>query len=118
MAVQRHARPFVAVFLTLLVACALLPLNLWPFSNWELFSRVRSPLERTWEVVALERGGRVVRTVVRGPTSCATLLRTGSAQSVRVYHVERVLSERVGRHAALHRTLAATCTARGLHASG
>jgi hypothetical protein len=116
-AAPRFARPFVAVFIATLVVCALAPLNLWPFSNWELFSRLRSPLETSWEAVAVERGGRVVRLGVAGPTSCAALLRIESARSVSIYRVQRVLSERVGRHAALRRTVAATCTAKDVHAS-
>jgi hypothetical protein len=117
-AAPRYARPFVAVFVATLVICALAPLNLWPFSNWELFSRLRSPLETSWEVVAVERSGRVVRSGVAEPASCATLLRIDSARSVSIYHVELVLSQRVGRHAALRRTLTATCTAKDVHASG
>lgn len=117
-AAPRYARPFVAVFITMLVVCALAPLNLWPFSNWELFSRLRSPLETSWQALVVERGGRVVRSGVAGPASCATLLRIDSARTVRIYRVERLLSQRVGRHAALHGTIAATCSAKDAHASG
>jgi hypothetical protein len=117
-AAPRYARPFVAVFITTLVVCALAPLNLWPFSNWELFSRLRTPLETSWEAVVVERGGHVVRYGVAGPPSCAALLRLETARSATLYHVELLLSQRVGRRAALHRTVAATCTAKGVHASG
>jgi hypothetical protein len=129
----RHARPFVAAFLAMLVVCALAPLNLWPFSSWELFSRLRSDRVSAWEAVAVE-DGRSVRAlsfqslprVARSErlafgerdAVCDWLLgprmRFGEhAAQVRIYHLERVLSNRHGeRAAAPSRTRVWTCTAR------
>jgi hypothetical protein len=64
-AAPRYARPFVAIFVGMVVVCALAPLNLWPFSNWELFSRLRGPVESYWEAV-VEDHGLVVAEVMDG----------------------------------------------------
>jgi hypothetical protein len=121
-AAPRYARPFVAIFVGIVVVCALAPLNLWPFSNWELFSRLRGPAESYSEAV-VEHQGRVVVDFTIGPhTACVPLLRNATARfgpstDVRIYHVERLLSDRIGAHAAPpHRTLVATCTAKGVRA--
>ena len=121
-AAPRHARPFVAIFVGMVVVCALTPLNLWPFSNWELFSRLRGPVENYWEAT-VEHHGRVVVDYTIGPhTACAPLLRSatvrfGPATDVRIYHVERLLSDRIGARATPpDRTLVATCTAKGVRA--
>jgi hypothetical protein len=120
-AAPRYARPFVAIFIGMVVVCALAPLNLWPFSNWELFSRVRGPVETSWEAVVEHHG--VVADYTIGPhTACGPLLRRakilfGQTTDVQIYHVERLLSDRVGAHAAApRRTLVTTCTANGSHA--
>ena len=47
------------VFLATLVVCALGGFNLWPYSNWELFSRLRTDQETGWDVVALDSVGDV-----------------------------------------------------------
>ena len=120
-AAQRYARPFVAIFIGMVVICALAPLNLWPFSNWELFSRLRRPVESSWEAV-VEHHGVVAHYPIAPHTACAPLLRSatvrfGQATEVRIYHVERLLSDRIGAHAVPpDRTLVATCTARGVRA--
>jgi hypothetical protein len=118
-AAPRYARPFVAIFVGMVVICALVPLNLWPFSKWELFSRLRGPVESYSEAV-VELHGRVVVDYTIGPhTACAPLLRSatvrfGLATDVRVYHVERLLSDRIDAHEGPpERTLVATCTAKG-----
>jgi hypothetical protein len=119
----RYARPFVAVFLAVLVVCAIVPLNLWPFSNWELFSRLRTPVVTSWEAVAVERNRTIVDYAISGATTCGPLLRSADARlgpttRVTVYHLERLLSHRVGRHAAApRRTRAYTCTTKGGHAT-
>ena len=64
----RHARPFVALFLAALVVCPLAVVNLWPFSSWELFSRLRTDRQTTWEAVAVDRAGRE-RTMIRSARS-------------------------------------------------
>jgi hypothetical protein len=118
--VPRYARPFVAAFLALVVICALAPLNLWPFSNWELFSRLRTPQVTSWEAVAIGRSGgehhyplAPVRVADR-ERLCATWLREGN-RIIRVYRLERLLSHRAGRHAApANETLAWLCTAKGV----
>lgn len=120
----RYARPFVAVFVGMLVLCALVPLNLWPFSNWELFSRLRGPVESSWHAVVIEPNGQARDYSIPPRSACAPLLRTatlrfGPVTGVRIYHVEQRLSGGDGVHAAsLHQTLVATCTAKGARASG
>ena len=120
-AAPRYARPFVAIFVGMVVVCALVPLNLWPFSNWELFSRLRGPVQSSWEAV-VEHHGRVADYTIGPHTACAPFLRSatvrfGPATDVRIYHVERLLSDRVGaRQAPPHRTLVATCATKGIHA--
>ena len=120
-AAPRYARPFVVVFVGLVVACALMPLNLWPFSNWELFSRLRGPVESRW-VAVVQHDGLVVDYAVGPHTACGSLLRDaaarfGPATGVRIYRMERFLSNRVGAQAAPpHRTLMVTCTAKGARA--
>jgi hypothetical protein len=122
-AAPRHARPFIAVFLGLVVVCALTPLNLWPFSNWELFSRLRGPVESRWEAV-VEHNGLAVADTTGPRRACGPLLRSatarfGPATSVRIYHVELLLSNRSGSHAAPpSRILVVTCAAKGASAPG
>jgi hypothetical protein len=120
-AAPRYARPFVAIFVGMVVVCALVPLNLWPFSNWELFSRLRGPVQSYWEAVVRHHG--LVADYAIGPhTACAPLLRSatvrfGPATDVRIYHVERLLSERVGaRRAPADRRLVAACATKGVRA--
>jgi hypothetical protein len=121
-AAPRYARPFVAAFVGMVVVCALAPLNLWPFSNWELFSRLRGPVE-TFREAVVEHHGRVVVDYTIGPhTACVPLLRNatarfGPATDVRIYQVKRLLSDRTEAHAAApSRTLVATCTTKGVRA--
>ena len=120
-AAPRYARPFVAIFVGMVMVCALAPLNLWPFSNWELFSRLRGPVESHWEAV-VQHDGRVVDYAVGPHTACGPLLRNaaarfGPATGVRIYQIERLLSDRVGAHAAPpYRALVVTCTAKGARA--
>jgi len=120
-AAPRYARPFVAIFIGMVVVCALAPLNLWPFSNWELFSRLRGPVESSWEAV-VEHHGVVADYPVAPHRACAPLLRSatvrfGPVTEVRIFYVERLLSDRIGAHAEPpDRTLVATCTAKGVRA--
>jgi len=120
----RYARPFVVVFVGMLVVCALAPLNLWPFSNWELFSRLRGPTENIWQAVVTQPNGRSLSYSIGPHTACAPLLRSararfGPATGVRIYHSERLLSDRVsGRAAAPYRTIVVTCSSKGARASG
>ena len=121
-AAPRYARPFVATFVAIVVACALAPLNLWPFSNWELFSRVRGPVESSW-VAIVEHHGLVAEYTVGSHTACAPLLRGATARFgpttvVRIYHAERLLSDRIGaREVPPSLTPVATCTAKGVRAA-
>jgi hypothetical protein len=121
-AAPRYARPFVAVFVGMIVACALVPLNLWPFSSWELFSRIRGPIENSWAAVVIEPNGHALDYSIRPQTGCAPLLRSatgrfGPTTEVRIYHVQRLLSDRVDGHAAPpFRTFVVTCRARGSRA--
>lgn len=53
----RYARPFVVLFLTALVVCAVASLNAWPFSNWRLFSSLRADRQTSWQAVAVDTTG-------------------------------------------------------------
>jgi len=119
----RYARPFVVVFVGMLVVCALAPLNLWPFSNWELFSRLRDPVVNSWVAVVSAHDVRV-RDLPIGPhTGCNAFLRSvtarfGPATGVRIYRVERLLPDGDESHPALpYRTLVVACAPRGARAS-
>lgn len=144
----RYARPFVALFLGALVVCALAPLNAWPFSNWELFSRLRTDQQTRWEIVAVDRAGRergypiaslqlsyrgfvsVVANFSRRSAAdrdaiCVAWLRGATEQFgpstrlVKIYHQEWLLSDRRGTRAAPpQRTLAWICTATGAREAG
>jgi hypothetical protein len=57
-AAPRYARPFVLLFLATLVVCAAAGLNLWPFSSWELFSRLRTDQAAGWDALAVDSAGR------------------------------------------------------------
>ena len=138
-----HARSFVAVLLATLVVCALVPLNLWPFSNWELFSRLRMDRQTGWALVAVDSTGRVrafpVASLTRGYRGLASVMTDFSQRSaterdavcaawlsnarerfgsstrlVRIYRLEWLLSDRQGNRAAPpHSTLAWICTEKG-----
>jgi hypothetical protein len=123
-AAPRYARPFVALFLATLVVCALVPLNLWPFSNWELFSRLRTDEQTGWEAVTVDGAGRKHDYALARDVSCAAWLhdstvRYGSGtRVVRVYRVEWELSDRHGnRKAPRERTLAGVCAAKDARAT-
>jgi hypothetical protein len=56
--VPRGARPFVAVFLALMIACALFVWEPWPLTSFRLFSQLRLDEQTSWVVKANEtRGG-------------------------------------------------------------
>ena len=147
MAAPRYARPFVALFLATLVVCAVAAWNLWPFSNWELFSRLRTDRLTGWEAVAVDRAGREradpITSSAHGYRGFAFIMADFSARSaadrnaicvtwldgatdewgastrlVRIYHVVRQLADRQGELAApARRTLAWTCSAKGARAA-
>ena len=138
-----HARSFVAVLLATLVVCALVPLNPWPFSNWELFSRLRMDRQTGWALVVVDSTGRVhaypVASLARGyrglasvmtdfsrrsaterDAVCAAWLSTArerfgsSTRLVRIYRLEWLLSDRQGNRAEPpHSALAWICTGKG-----
>jgi hypothetical protein len=56
--IPRHARTFVALFLTAVVLCPLAAVNAWPFSSWRLFSTLRTAHQVSWQAVAVDSGGR------------------------------------------------------------
>ena len=122
-AAPRYARPFVAIFIGMVVICALVPLNLWPFSNWELFSRLRGPVQTYWEADVLHHG-LVSDYTVGSHAACAQLLRSATARfgpttGIRIYRVERLLSHRTGAEAGSpDRMLVATCRGSGRRAAG
>jgi hypothetical protein len=119
-AAPRYARPFVAVFLAALVVCALVPVNLWPFSNWELFSRLRTGEQIGWFAVAVDGAGRMHDYPLARDPNCTAWLRDSTARYgpgtrvVQIYRVEWELSGRHGKRGAPHRvTLAGVCGAKG-----
>ena len=144
----RHARPFVALFLTVLVACPLGLLNLWPFSSWRLFSTLRTDRETSWEAVAVEPSGRERAVPVvslphgyrgfrfvlagfskRAPAArdaiCAAWVTEANdelasrTRLVRIYHLEWRLSDRRGSRAAPgSRRLVWVCNAKGAREVG
>jgi hypothetical protein len=117
----RHARPFVAAFLAALVVCASAGVNPWPFSDWELFSRLRSDQQTRWEEVAIDATGRTHELAISSPptehrATCTAWLRLGAghlgsrARLVRIYYLTWSLTDRRGEHAVPpHRTLELTC---------
>ncbi len=137
-----------AVFLATLVVCALAAVNLWPFSNWELFSRLRSDQQTGWEVVAVDgtghkrdfpilllpHGHRDFRSFMAGFTKRAGAERDAicvawlagateqfgpSTRRLSIYHLEWLLSDRRGNRAApAGLALAWTCTSKGARAAG
>jgi hypothetical protein len=139
----RYARPFVAAFLATLVVSASAALNAWPFSNWELFSRLRTDRQSSWEETAVDASGRqhdyLIASLPRGypratPAAaaysrrwtaeqdalCAAWERAGAdrigpeTRLLRIYRLNWLLSDRRGhRAAAPHRTLKIVCKLRG-----
>jgi hypothetical protein len=142
----RHARLFVALFVATLVVCALVPLNAWPFSSWELFSRLRADRQTGWEEVAVGPHGREradpiaphppkyrgfasiisgfpERSLAQRDALCAVWFQHAVLQFgprtrvVRIYHLDWLLSNRRGGRAAPpHRRLMWTCSAEGVRA--
>jgi hypothetical protein len=122
LAAPRYARPFVMIFVGLLVVCALAPLNLWPFSSWELFSRLRDPVSSSWVAVVSRRDARAHDFAIGRHTACDPFLRSvmnrfGPATGARIYRVERLAPDGDEVHPApTYRTLVVTCTAKGVRA--
>jgi hypothetical protein len=116
----RYARPFVVAFVGLLVVCALAPLNLWPFSSWELFSRLRDPVVSSWVAVVSGHDVRARHFAIGRHTACDPYLRLvteqfASATGVRIYRVEHLVSDGDDSHPApSYRTLVVACTAKGV----
>jgi hypothetical protein len=119
--VPRYARPFVAIFLAALFVCALAAVNAWPFSNWELFSRLRSDRETRWIAVAVDSAGRdraysitaVPRSSAPRDALCDRWLHIAGVPSLEVYRLSWLLSGRHGDSPApRHRTLVWVCSER------
>jgi hypothetical protein len=138
----------VALFLATLVVCPLAFLNPWPFSKWELFSRLRTDQQTGWRAVAVDSAGREhgypiarlpqgyrgvgpvmadfsERSAAERDAICAAWLRGATAQFgsgarlLRIYHLDWLLSDRQGRRAAPpHRTLAWICSTKGAREAG
>lgn len=147
-AAPRYARSFVALFLATLVVCPLAALNLWPFSNWELFSRLRTDQQIGWSAVAVDSAGREhgypiaslphghrpFRSIIANFSGrpgaepdaiCAAWLRGATEEFgsgirlVRIYELEWLLSDRQGRRAAPpRRILAWICSTKGAREGG
>lgn len=136
------------LFLTALVVCALAGFNAWPFSSWELFSRLRTDQQAGWQAVAIDRAGRgrdyriaslphgyqgfpfimddfSARSAADRDAICAVWLRGATEQFgsgtrlLRIYRLQWLLSDRQGNRAAPpDRTLAWICTAKGAREAG
>jgi hypothetical protein len=131
----------VALFLGAVVVCALVPLNAWPFSSWELFSHLRTDRKAAWSAVAVDRSGRergdpigsfangyegfssimsgfAGRPAASRQAICAAWLRLTrerfgpDTRALLVYHVQWRLPE-----GHTGRTLSWTCDAKGAHAT-
>jgi hypothetical protein len=143
----RFARPFVALFLTVLVVSPLTGSNAWPFSNWELFSRLRSDQQTGWAAESVDSSGRErgyeFRTVPRGrhgfevtmrdfsrrPAAERNAICTGwlhgavehlgpATRQLRIYRLTWRLSDRRGDRAAPpRRALAWTCSGKSARAA-
>lgn len=146
--VPRHARAFVALFLSALVFCAVASVNAWPFSNWRLFSSLRTDRQSSWQAVAVDstgpeqdypiasiahgyRGfGRIMngfanRPAARRDAICAAWLSGATKRlgpgitSLRLYHLDWLVSRRGGDRAVPpRRTLAWICDRQGVRAAG
>jgi hypothetical protein len=138
----------VALLLTTLVVCPLAALNLWPFSNWELFSRLRTDQQIGWSALAVDTAGREhgypiaslphgyrpsgstmadfsQRSAAERDVICAAWLRGAierfgsGTRLVRIYQLEWLLSDRLGRRAdPPHRTLVWICSTKGAREVG
>jgi len=135
------------LFLVTFAVCPLAGVNLWPFSNWELFSRLRTDRQTGWDAALVDRAGREHhypiaslphgyrgfgfimadfsdRSAAARDAICAAWLRGanerfGRSTRLRIYHLEWLLSDRRGNHAGPpHRTLAWTCGAKGAREAG
>jgi hypothetical protein len=143
--IPRHARTFVALFLTAVVLCPLAAVNAWPFSSWRLFSTLRTAHQVSWQAVAVDSGGREqeysvaalphgyrgfgrimdgfsTRSVGSRNAICGAWLQGAveqlgpGAKLVKIYRLDWVLSRRRGGRArGLHRTPAWICDAGGAH---
>jgi hypothetical protein len=132
----------VFVFLATLVVCALAGFNLWPYSNWELFSRLRTDQQSGWEAVAIDSSGHPrddpIASLPYGHQGFAATMATFSNRSpsgrdavcdawlndaagrlgestrlLRIYHLHWLLSDRHGHHAApRQRKLVLSCSER------
>lgn len=50
-------RGAVYAFLTAVVVCGLLTVELWPFTGWRLFAEVRTNIRTSWSIVAVDPAG-------------------------------------------------------------
>jgi hypothetical protein len=142
-AAPRHARPIVVVFTAMLVVCALGPFNLWPFSNWQLFSHLRTDQQSGWDAVAIDSSGHTrddpIASLPSGHSGFASTMaafahRSPSARDaicdawlnaaaekfgpstrlLKIYRLQWLLSDRHGdRPPPRHRTLVLSCSERG-----
>lgn len=137
--VPRYARAFVALFLAAVVVCAVASVNAWPFSSWRLFSRLRSDRQTSWQATAVDASGReqnfpiasidhgyrgftrlagglAKRSAASRDSICAAWLTRATkefgpgTESLRIYHLDWLVSRRQGDRAAPpNRTLVWMC---------
>lgn len=136
-AVPRWARPFVAVLLVVLVVCALAGIEAWPFTGWELFSRLRPERVAAFEVTVVDAsgverlmpfdrlpyayrgsvqilGGLETLSAAEQRAVCAAWKQAASEEigpvtELRIYRTERSLDRRSGRSIPPERTLLRKC---------
>ena len=59
-------RRFVVGFLVLFTVVGLTGLDAWPLTGWQLFSRVRGPVQTGWEAVVVDAAGAERPVTLRG----------------------------------------------------
>lgn len=145
--VPRYARAFVALFLAALVGCAVASVNAWPFSSWKLFSSRRTDKQTSWQAVAVDTSGRAqddpIASMAHGyrgfgriassfpklsasrrDAICSAWLAVAtkrfgpSVDSLRIYRLDWLVSQRRGDRAAAPRhTLDWICDRQGVRAA-
>ena len=90
----RGVRAFVAVFLTVFVACGLLQVEAWPFSGWTLFSHLRTDEVRGWLATGVDADG------VERPVPFSIVPRRLPGPAARAQGLRRPVARRAARTSA------------------
>ena len=146
--VPRLARPFVAVLLAAMVACAVFAWEPWPLTSFRLFSTLRADEQSAWEATTVDRDGKELPYPLGGEdhgfrgfpftmtefagaaegrrdelcrtwVDAAPMLVGREAEEVRIYRRTWRLSEREGDRALPgERALVYVCTSEGVADAG